>query len=147
MYATARFQFSTTENGILMSGNAVVRGIFLIFFFPRIIRAGRRRVGRRSHSNHDGDALSSEDQVENRSTQGGGQPIESTGFADTEGRSKAPNEEDGGQHTFDLYFLRYSLVVDGFVTSASAFATQSWHMYLGMALHSYTFPHTWVLTI
>lgn len=36
---------------------------------------------------------------------------------------------EGG--AFDLFFLRWSLVVDGLVTASAAFVTQGWHIYLG----------------
>ena len=41
MYATAEFEFNQADNGWLMSGNAFMRAIFLIFIFPRIIGRGR----------------------------------------------------------------------------------------------------------
>ncbi|KAI0473071.1 major facilitator superfamily domain-containing protein [Xylariaceae sp. FL0804] len=41
LYATSEFGFGTTENGYLMFGNASMRGIFLLFVFPRIIDVGR----------------------------------------------------------------------------------------------------------
>ena len=35
---------------------------------------------------------------------------------------------------FDLVFLRWSLVVDGLMTTIAAFATQRWHIYLGKSI-------------
>ena len=39
-------------------------------------------------------------------------------------------------YVFDLVFLRWSLVVDGALTTVAAFATKSWHIYLGELLGS-----------
>ncbi len=40
--------------------------------------------------------------------------------------------EDKDACRFDLFFLRWSLLVDGLLTMGAAFATKSWHIYLGM---------------
>ena len=42
---------------------------------------------------------------------------------------KKDSEREGTR--FDLVFLRWSLVVDGALTTVAAFATQRWHIYLG----------------
>ena len=44
MYSTAVLGFVSSENGYLMAGNSLMRGMYLIFLFPKIIHTGRRRV-------------------------------------------------------------------------------------------------------
>jgi hypothetical protein len=51
-------------------------------------------------------------------------------FAEEEPVGSTEVKEDEGT-AFDLFFLRISLVVDGVLTMCAAFATQSWHIYLG----------------
>lgn len=50
MYSTDIFGFGTTENGYLTSMYALLRGLFLMFAFPRIIKLGRTRVKEREGS-------------------------------------------------------------------------------------------------
>ncbi len=42
---------------------------------------------------------------------------------------KQTDDEDANH--FDLFFLRWSLMVDGILTMGAAFATQGWHIYVG----------------
>jgi len=44
-----------------------------------------------------------------------------------------PLQEDEDT-TFDLFFLRWSLVVDGVLTTGAAFATKGWHIYVAAFL-------------
>ena len=53
--------------------------------------------------------------------------------ADEEPVILEPARNDRAACAFDLSFLRWSLVVDGAMTTIAAFATQSWHIYLGKA--------------
>ena len=39
-------------------------------------------------------------------------------------------EDEKAAYAFDLFFLRWSLLVDGVITAGAALATQGWHMYL-----------------
>lgn len=49
---------------------------------------------------------------------------------------RAPQLNVNHHHTghFDLVFLRWSLVIDGALTTITAFATKRWHIYLGKSL-------------
>ena len=128
MYATAAFSFTQGDNGWLMSEFAIMRSFFLIFLFPRIIAWGR------------GWYVKSERRTEEEVDETASQhiPTNAAEFdapvgeqADHEPyRAVSSNKEDEGTR-FDLVFLRYSLVVDGILTTVSAFATQRWHIYLG----------------
>ncbi|KAJ4127940.1 hypothetical protein NW768_008223 [Fusarium equiseti] len=131
MYATAAFSFTQGDNGWLMSEFAIMRSFFLIFLFPRIISWGRGW--------YVGSETSSEEEVDETATQH--IPTTAGEFDATVGeqadhepyRAVSSNKEDEGTR-FDLVFLRYSLVVDGILTTVSAFATQRWHIYLAAFL-------------
>lgn len=127
MYATSEFNFGTTENGALMFGNALIRGLFLLIGFPKIITAGRLWYnGSPSPAaepvpSNGQDIPTDPEQFDTAAGQDGAQqPI------------KAPetDEEDSGTE-FDLMFVRWSLVVDSIVTAAAGFSTQGWQVYMG----------------
>lgn len=134
MYATAAFNFTQGDNGWLMSEFAIMRSFFLIFLFPRIIAWGRRWYIKSERS--------SEVEADETATQH--IPTTAGEFDATVGeqvdhepyRTVNPNKDDEGSR-FDLVFLRWSLVVDGLLTTVSGFATQSWHIYLGKFLSCY----------
>lgn len=58
---------------------------------------------------------------------GSGEAIEERNANEDESGDK---EEDAA-FAFDLFFLRWSLILDGALTAGAAFATQRWHVYLG----------------
>ncbi|CZS81109.1 unnamed protein product [Fusarium graminearum] len=131
MYATAAFSFTQGDNGWLMSEFAIMRSFFLIFLFPRIITWGR--------SWYVNSRTTSSDEVDETITQH--IPTTAGEFDATVGeqadhepyQAVNSNKEDEGVR-FDLVFLRWSLVVDGLLTTVSGFATQRWHIYLAAFL-------------
>ncbi|KXH52597.1 major facilitator superfamily transporter [Colletotrichum nymphaeae SA-01] len=127
MYATSRFNFGTTENGILMSGNSWIRGIFLMFIFPEIIDSGRRWFASSSHAGALHKTLTQEERSVIPTHPEDMDPA--PGLMNASEPTKAPPEEEDEDSTFDLFFLRWSLVVDGIVTSLAAWATEGWHVY------------------
>jgi hypothetical protein len=134
MYATTVFQFHQSDNGWLMSEFAFMRGFFLIFLFPPIISKGRKwhlaRHPEQANSTRSGGAREStevSDEIPTRPEQLEA-PVGS--FPDEEPVAIDPAAEDEGSG-FDLFFLRWSLVLDGLLTMGTAFATESWHIYLG----------------
>lgn len=129
MYATSRFNFGTTENGILMSGNSWIRGIFLMFIFPEIIDSGRRWFASSSHAGALQKTLTQEERSVIPTHPEDMDPA--PGLMNASEPTKAPPEEEDEDSTFDLSFLRWSLVVDGIVTSLAAWATEGWHVYAG----------------
>ncbi|KAL2759956.1 hypothetical protein ACRALDRAFT_1046680 [Sodiomyces alcalophilus JCM 7366] len=138
MYATSRFRFGTTENGILMSGNSLIRGVFLMFIFPKLIDIGRSWFASSSGSttkraNPEGEPLIREER-ETLPTNPDELEPPAPGLVHSEESTKPASEEEDDDSTFDLSFLRWSLVVDGIVTSISAWATEGWHMYLAAFL-------------
>lgn len=146
MYATSRFGFGTTENGILMSGNSWIRGLFLMFLFPRIIDTGRRWFAPPASDDRHPNRHEVQDGAVRATNPDEIEPV--PGLLNSEeptkpavqevreqraGAGDFEEEEEEEDSTFDLSFLRWSLVVDGIVTSISAWATRGWHMYLGKA--------------
>ncbi|KYK57002.1 hypothetical protein DCS_04009 [Drechmeria coniospora] len=142
MYATAAFGFNQADNGWLMSEFAFMRSFFLLFLFPAIIAWGRTRTLSASASSSapprprvssdadDGHATSvllPTDPAQFDATAGEQADEEPVPFPCPDGA--AP---DGC--LFDLVFLRWSLVVDGALTTIAAFATKRWHIYLAAFL-------------
>ncbi|KAK4210568.1 major facilitator superfamily domain-containing protein [Rhypophila decipiens] len=136
LYATTVFQFQQSDNGYLMSGFAFMRSLFLIIMFPRIIGWGRKWYLRR-HPEH-------ASVTKAPGTSSNGQPAPPDEFPathpehidapmgtqpDGEPMQPKPVEEDEDT-SFDLFFLRWSLIVDGVLTMCTAFATQKWHIFL-----------------
>jgi hypothetical protein len=128
MYATAVFGFQQGDNGWLMSGFAFMRAAFLIFLFPRIINGGRRWYLTRGPRRNSGDPKPRRPSSLATNPEELEVPVGS--FAEEEPVSSGEASEDEGT-AFDLFFLRISLVVDGVLTMCAAFATKSWHIYLG----------------
>ncbi|KAF3762801.1 hypothetical protein M406DRAFT_31187, partial [Cryphonectria parasitica EP155] len=126
MYATAYFDFSQADNGWLMSGNALMRSFFLFFIFPRIISAGRS-------CDEDQDALAripsrpEELEVPVAGNQADQDPLALE-------QSELTDEEERTACHFDLFFLRWSLLVDGLLTAGAALCTRNWHIYLAAFL-------------
>ncbi|KAM0314342.1 hypothetical protein ACHAPQ_011837 [Fusarium lateritium] len=135
MYATAAFNFSQADNGWLMSEFAIMRSFFLILLFPRIINWGRGRVIRSAANS----AANSDDEADEEATRH--IPTTAGEFDATLGEQvdhepyEAVNmkKEDEGS-LFDLVFLRWSLLIDGALTTVAAFATRPWHIYLAAFL-------------
>ncbi|KAK7745095.1 hypothetical protein SLS62_009959 [Diatrype stigma] len=129
MYATSDFNFSTTENGYLMFGNSLIRGLFLILMFPKIISVGRDWFNGQSH-----ESAAHHTHEDN----GDDIPINPEDFDVAEGggevqqepiQSPEVEEEDSGTG-FDLFFVRWSLVVDSLVTFFAGFSSSGWQVYL-----------------
>jgi hypothetical protein len=129
MYATAEFGFGTTENGWLMFGNSLIRGIFLLIFFPKIISRGRQWF-----QNHSGDSNKRELGNENCHPTNPEGLITAHGEAvDQEPISPVDvdvEEEDSGTE-FDLFFVQWSLFMDSIVTAVAGFSRQGWQAYAG----------------
>ncbi|EME42929.1 hypothetical protein DOTSEDRAFT_153135 [Dothistroma septosporum NZE10] len=130
MFATDVLDFGTTENGYLISVNSLVRGVFLTFAFPAIIHAGRKwmdkRNGNRTEKLTRRTSTLSEPPLNPEEYEPG--PIE--GEAD-EGPIEPPkptDEEESFQ--FDLFYTRYSILVDGILTTLATFATKGWQLYV-----------------
>ncbi|ETS86265.1 hypothetical protein PFICI_00093 [Pestalotiopsis fici W106-1] len=125
MYATAAFGFRSTDNGYLMASNALIRGLFLIFLFPKIISMGRRWYSKSMSSSNlppDGPVIPTAPEEFD--------PIPGIMPAQ-EPATPMQSAEDKSGKAFDLFFLRWSLVADGLITAYTAFASSSWQIYMG----------------
>ncbi|CAI6097676.1 unnamed protein product [Clonostachys chloroleuca] len=132
MYATGNLGFSQADNGWLMSGFAMMRALFLISAFPKIISSGRRWM-----------TPPSTPEEANEQTDEAQLPTDPAGFdapvgdqADEEPVKPPAHSKQGdrNEYLFDLVFLRWSLLVDGALTTLAAFATEKWHIYLATFL-------------
>ncbi|KAI5860857.1 major facilitator superfamily domain-containing protein [Durotheca rogersii] len=126
MYATSEFDFGTTENGYLMFGNSAIRGVFLLFMFPKIISTGRvwfngtqQPVDAKGHQPESHVPINPD---EFEADEVGEVPQEPVQAPD-------PDEEDSGTG-FDLFFVKWSLVIDSMVTFFAGFSTDGWQVYL-----------------
>lgn len=160
MYATAYFDFSQADNGWLMSGNALMRSFFLFFLFPRIIDVGRRwwisgadasdaapwkqqngaapAAGRERAHRENSDALTRiPSRPEEMDAPMAGNQAEEEPLAAQQ--AEGSPEQERAACRFDLFFLRWSLLIDGVLTTGAALCTQKWHIYLGVFLSP---PHS-----
>ncbi|KAI1111716.1 major facilitator superfamily transporter [Nemania sp. NC0429] len=124
MYSMSAFQFTSTNNSLLMSVNCLVRGLFLMFVFPRIISYGRLAF-KKSDTPISDSSPDSPFPTEPRDID----PFPAPGVDEEPTKPPKPITVTEGAG-FDLFFLRGSLLIDGIITTSSAFASQGWHMYL-----------------
>ncbi|KAI0455833.1 major facilitator superfamily transporter [Xylaria acuta] len=128
MYATSVFHFNTTENGYLMFSISSIRGLFLLFLFPKIITEGRIWFNGSSQRDQ---------RTERHHNDDGVVPIHPENFAAAEGgevpqepvQTPERDEEDSGTG-FDLLFVRWSLLVDSLVTLFAGFSSAGWQVYI-----------------
>jgi hypothetical protein len=114
-----------------MAANSLIRAIFLLFLFPRIISTGRKWFSSTSHRAFDRSSsqLLAEDATNSTSTNGNAPQQGGVATVTTD------IEESG--RGFDILFLRWSLVADGLITAYTAFATKGWHIYMGMLIPTF----------
>ncbi|KAK3616915.1 hypothetical protein LTR56_025632 [Elasticomyces elasticus] len=138
MYATDIFHFGTSQNGLLISINSLIRGLFLTLAFPLIISGGRKWLDKRSKAAAK-DKVTAEESgivdipVAPEQVAAGPKPIE--GAAEPTVPPKPFKQEDDDEENkesfhFDLMFTKYSLVLDGLLTGLATFTTSGWQMYL-----------------
>lgn len=136
LVATNVFDFKPDTSGYMLSLTLVVRAFFLSVCFPRIIAAGRKlfappppvvtatAAGQRR--------LGSAAVSRSNSAQSSGS-TETTLVEeelDADGELELTLEPSVPGAKFDLIFLKYSILLDGFLTSAVTFSSSAWHMYL-----------------
>ncbi len=141
MYATAAFNFNQASNGVLMSEFALMRGIFLLLIFPRLISFGRKSLASKRARNKQPPTERDEGYGTDGTLTPDSLPTDPRQFDSSMGtipsdepvKPTRPKEDEEVDPQFDLTFLRWSLVVDGGFTMVAAFATEPWHIYLGMS--------------
>ncbi|TVY82945.1 hypothetical protein LSUE1_G003144 [Lachnellula suecica] len=126
MYATDAFGFGPMENGYLMSFNSLIRGAFLTFGFPKIILSGRRWYA----------TTAATSDAANTQIPTSAEAFESMlGLESEQEPPRVPTPVSTQQGSaFDLFFLKWSLVVDCVLTGSATFSRQGWHIYLAAFL-------------
>ncbi|XP_044723812.1 major facilitator superfamily domain-containing protein [Hirsutella rhossiliensis] len=129
MYAAADFDFNQADNGWLTSEFAFMRGLVLIFIFPRIVTWGRRWFSSATPTPERFDE-SGEASAALLPSSPGRWDADAEGWAREELVRLDTCDQGRRSRLFDLVFLRWSLVVDGALTTMAAFSTRRWHVYL-----------------
>ncbi|ODO09636.1 hypothetical protein I350_01848 [Cryptococcus amylolentus CBS 6273] len=122
LVGTDVFGFQPGESGVMLSLNLMVKAFFLSICFPRIITHGRRWLSHRPSLPPSPQAY---DHPESASQ---AEEPDSTGFP-LQDPAPAPTDPKHGS-LFDLHFLRWSIFVDGVLTSATTLSTKGWHLYV-----------------
>ena len=142
MYATDIFGFGTSENSELIALNFVIRATYLTFAFPAIIATGRKWLDRREGKNRAQER--DEDEIDGDSDTIPTDPHQLTSSALPAGEANANEPDEPLRRTstaqsaneveesfaFDLFYTRYSLVLDGILTFFATFTSQGYQMYI-----------------
>ena len=144
MYATDVYGFGASDNSKLISLNFIVRALFLTFAFPTIIRIGRNWL-----DNHDVPRRQSAADIETVDKDSIDEiPIDADRLAATAlpaGAAEATEPEEPLKRTmtsqssrveenetfhFDLFYARWSLLLDGILTFLATFTATGWQLYV-----------------
>lgn len=126
-YSMSAFHFEASQNSALMALTLVVRGLFLMFIFPVIISRGRKwfdkSIPPTSAATRDAEAIIPTHPADLDPAP----PLVSAVEEPVQAPAAPPTPESG---EFDLFFLRYSYLVDGVLTMCAAFISEGWQFYL-----------------
>ncbi|KAF2727847.1 MFS general substrate transporter [Polyplosphaeria fusca] len=135
MYSTNDFGFGTEANGWLIFIYSSLRGLFLSLVFPRIISAGRKWTAKREERDgkkEERERLKTADvpHMDDLPTEANG--IEGLEPMENDGEPVNPPQRTDEKETFDfdLYYARFSLLLDGILTGLATFVFRGWHLYL-----------------
>lgn len=148
MYATDVFGFGAADNSKLISLNFIIRAVFLTFAFPAIIRTGRtwldshEGVRRQSIANVESVKPDDVDEIPTDADR-----LAPTALPAGEAEVTEPEEplkrtvtsqssraEENETFHFDLFYARYSLVLDGILTFFATFTATGWQLYIVAAV-------------
>jgi MFS family permease len=126
-YATSEFHFGTRDNGLLIFMYSLLRGTFLTVAFPRIIARGRKWLQPRNGTENrvpEEESLIQDHHPISANEVEIVEPLENE-----EPPNPAPRDE---QETFefDLFYARFSVLLDSILTGAAMFVTRGWQMYI-----------------
>jgi MFS family permease len=126
-YATAEFNFGTKSNGYLIFMYSSLRGAFLTFIFPRIITRGRKWMQPR-----DTDKLAEphEEELFVANTFISANEIETVDTMENEEPANPAPSDEQETFAFDLFYARFSVLLDSILTGAAIFVTKGWQMYI-----------------
>ncbi|KAI0149228.1 hypothetical protein BJ166DRAFT_537126 [Pestalotiopsis sp. NC0098] len=127
MYSIMKLEFVPTMNSAFMFMTFTVRGVYLMFVFPQIIKWGRRWFAKSEAAAQSGPVLTETIPTEPRDLG----LLEALPEAETLETTNPPKpvDEDAGA-AFDLFFLRWSMLGDAIVTGCIGFAALPWHIFL-----------------
>ncbi|KAJ1328233.1 MFS transporter PCFT/HCP family solute carrier family 46 (folate transporter) member 1 [Microdochium nivale] len=125
-YSMYVFRFDASRNGSLMALSLIVRGLFLMFIFPIIISKGRKWFS----TTKPPVAAPHVPQIVIPTQPLDFDPIPPPVTTSEEPVQPPPPPATAESGQFDLFFLRYSYLVDGVITMCAAFITDDWHFYL-----------------
>ncbi|KAK0310673.1 hypothetical protein LTR01_003827 [Friedmanniomyces endolithicus] len=137
MYATDIFNFGTTENGLLISLNSLVRGLFLTLVFPIIISSGRNWLDNRNATPAKDLLSASESVIPSIPTTPSqiattakpmAEPTETPVPPKPDPSSTSSPAKAASLH-FDLHFTTYSLLLDGVLTALATLTTHPGQLY------------------
>jgi MFS family permease len=127
-YATAEFNFGTKANGYLIFMYSSLRGAFLSLVFPRIIARGRKWT-KPPNSSQYAKLQSDQEPLIQASTISPNQ-IEVTEPMESEEPANPPPNEEQETFAFDLFYARFSVLLDAILTASAMFVTRGWQMYI-----------------
>lgn len=143
MYATDVFGFGATDNSQLISLNFVIRATFLTFAFPAVISTGRKWLDRRQGKTREQDHVKGELGEGDGTIPCDSNQLASSGVPAGEANADEPEEplrrtstaqssrpDENESFAFDLLYTRWSLLLDGILTSLATFTLQGWQMYI-----------------
>jgi MFS family permease len=126
-YATSEFHFGTKDNGYLIFMYSSLRGAFLSLLFPRIIARGRNWLQSRNPAcrdqPHDEEPLL-------RGATITPNEIESSDILENDETSNLSLHGEQETFAFDLFYARFSVLVDSVLTGSAMFVTRGWQMYI-----------------
>ncbi|WWC87011.1 uncharacterized protein L201_001894 [Kwoniella dendrophila CBS 6074] len=130
LVGTDVFGFTPNESGMMLSGNLFVRAIFLSICFPRIITYGRKLLSHRTALSTTDISSSDEGYAEENHLEESAQAEQPDDLGvPRDDQARRPTDLLHGS-TFDLYFLRWSIFIDGLLTGLTTLSTKGWHLYL-----------------
>lgn len=129
MYSTSAFGFGPKENGFLISFNSLIRGFFLSLAFPAIIANGRKWFAGHSNVRSEGETGDMETPVQPLISAEDLEVVVAPEF-EQEPAAPPPAVTTAEGSAFDLFFLKWSLVVDGVLTGLATFTRHGWQIYL-----------------
>jgi MFS family permease len=125
-YATSEFHFGTRENGLLIFLYSVLRGSFLSLAFPRIIARGRKWLQPRDGMEN----VMPEEESLIQDHPISANEIEITEPMETEEPANPASQDEQETFAFDLFYARFSVLLDAILTGAAMFVTRGWQMYI-----------------
>ncbi len=128
MYSTSEFNFGTKQNGGLIFIYSLLRGSYLTLVFPRVIAYGRKWFQRPNKKTVVVAEGAEEPLLHDQQIQAN--EIDTVEPLENEEPAAPPRNKEDETFEFDLFYARFSLLLDGFLTGLAVFLSQGWQMYI-----------------